>query len=141
MLGRHRAADAEAPGGIGVEERKRREGAPGTDADAQSFLGRVLRLFPGVLRVTFDLLGANRIGAIPVLDGRRVEGIISERDIIYCLRDHGREVLDWPVSKLMSSPALTAETDTPVLSALGLMTQRRIRHLPVVERQPSAERR
>ena len=81
-----------------------------------------------------DLLGANRIGAIPVVDGGGVAGILSERDVIYCLRDHGRDVLDWPVSRLMSSPALTAETSTPVLSALGLMTQRRIRHLPVVER-------
>ena len=81
-----------------------------------------------------QLLGANRIGAVPVVDGARVEGIMSERDIIYCLREHGGEVLDWPVHRLMTAPALTAETVTPVLSALALMTQRRIRHLPVVDR-------
>lgn len=80
-----------------------------------------------------ELLGRHRIGAVPVVDGSRVEGIMSERDVIYCLRDHGGDVLDWPVHRLMTAPVLTADTATPVLSALGLMTQRRIRHLPVVE--------
>lgn len=78
------------------------------------------------------MLGEKRIGALPVVDGRRVVGIISERDVIYCLRDHGAEVLDWPVSRVMTSPAVTADLSTRVLAALALMTQRRIRHLPVV---------
>ena len=43
-------------------------------------------------------LGEKRIGALPVIEGGRIAGIISERDVIYCLRDHGAEVLDWPVS-------------------------------------------
>ena len=79
-------------------------------------------------------LGEKRIGALPVVESGRITGIISERDVIYCLRDHGPEVLEWQVSRVMSSPAITADSDTDVLSALGLMTQRRIRHLPVVER-------
>jgi CBS domain-containing protein len=79
-------------------------------------------------------LGEKRIGALPVLEQGRIAGIMSERDVIYCLRDHGPEVLDWPVSRVMSSPAITASSDTDVLVALALMTQRRIRHLPVVER-------
>src|SRR5215210_6311274 len=78
-------------------------------------------------------LGEKRIGALPVVEEGRIVGIISERDVIYCLRDHGAEVLGWPVSRLMTSPAITASPDTEVLSALALMTQRRIRHLPVVE--------
>lgn len=77
-------------------------------------------------------LGAKRIGALPVVEGARVTGIISERDVIYCLRDHGSEVLDWPVSRMMTAPAITAEPGTPVITALAMMTQRRIRHLPVV---------
>jgi CBS domain-containing protein len=81
-----------------------------------------------------ERLGEKRIGALPVVDGGRITGIMSERDVIYCLRDHGAEVLDWPVAKVMSSPAITADPDTDVLAALALMTQRRIRHLPVVER-------
>ena len=78
-------------------------------------------------------LGEKRIGALPVLEGGRIAGIMSERDVIYCLREHGPEVLDWPVSRVMSSPAITADSKTEVLTALALMTQRRIRHLPVVE--------
>jgi CBS domain-containing protein len=78
-------------------------------------------------------LGERRIGALPVVEAGEIVGIISERDVIYCLRDHGAEVLDWPVMRVMSSPAITATPDTEVLAALALMTQRRIRHLPVVE--------
>jgi CBS domain-containing protein len=80
-----------------------------------------------------DTLGGRRIGALPVVEGDRIVGIMSERDVIYCLRDHGAEVLDWPVSRVMTSPALTADPSIGVLSALALMTERRIRHLPVVE--------
>ena len=78
-------------------------------------------------------LGEKRIGALPVVDGQAIAGIISERDVIYCLREHGPDVLEWPVSRVMSSPAITADSQTDVLAALALMTQRRIRHLPVVE--------
>ena len=78
------------------------------------------------------LLGDRRIGALPVIDGDEIAGIMSERDVIYCLTSHGAEVLDWPISKVMSAPAVTVDTSTPVLSALSLITQRRIRHLPVV---------
>ena len=80
-----------------------------------------------------QVLGAKRIGALPVVDDDRITGIVSERDVIYCLRDHGPDVLDWPVSRVMSSPAITVDTSMDVLAALGLMTQKRIRHLPVVE--------
>ena len=76
-------------------------------------------------------LGTRRIGALPVIEDGRIVGIISERDVIYCLKDHGAEVLVWPVSRVMTSPAITADPDTAVLSALAMMTQRRIRHLPV----------
>ncbi len=78
-------------------------------------------------------LGEKRIGALPVIEQGQIIGIISERDVIYCLRDHDAEVLGWPVSRAMSSPAITAESSMDVLVALALMTQRRIRHLPVVE--------
>jgi CBS domain-containing protein len=78
-------------------------------------------------------LGEKRIGALPVVEDGRIAGMISERDVIYCLRDHGPEVLAWPVSRMMSSPAITADSQTDVLTALALMTKRRIRHLPVVD--------
>ena len=80
-----------------------------------------------------ETLGGRRIGALPVVEGDRIVGIISERDVIYCLRDHGAAVLEWKVDRLMTTPAITAAPDTAVLAGLALMTQRRIRHLPVVE--------
>ena len=79
-------------------------------------------------------LGEKRIGALPVVEGGQVRGIISERDVIYCLRDRGADVLEWPVARVMSAPAVTVEPSTPILTALATMTQRRIRHLPVLER-------
>jgi len=78
-------------------------------------------------------LGERRIGALPVVDEGGVSGIVSERDIIYALRDHGAEALGWAVERIMSSPALTIDRSMDVLSAMALMTRRRIRHLPVVE--------
>jgi CBS domain-containing protein len=78
-------------------------------------------------------LGDKRIGAMPVVEGGQIVGIISERDVIYCLKDHGAGALDWAVERAMSSPAITVDPDTDVLTALALITQRRIRHLPVVE--------
>jgi CBS domain-containing protein len=80
------------------------------------------------------ILGEKRIGALPVLADGDVVGIISERDVIYSLRDRGADVLQWPVSKVMTAPAITAEPSTSVLAALAMMTQRRIRHLPVLDR-------
>ena len=53
-------------------------------------------------------LGEKRIGALPVVEDGRIVGIVSERDVIYCLREHGREALDWPVSRAMSSPVAFA---------------------------------
>ena len=59
------------------------------------------------------------IGAVPVVEDGRIAGIVSERDVIYRLRDHGPEMLDWPVSRIMSSPAITTSPDTDVLAALN----------------------
>lgn len=78
-------------------------------------------------------LGEKRIGALPVVEDGRIVGIVSERDVIYCLRDRGREALDLSVSQVMSAPAITVDSDTGVLAALALITERRIRHLPVVD--------
>ena len=85
------------------------------------------------VREAVGLLAENRIGAVPVLKSGEVVGIMSERDVIYCLRRDDAAVLDWPVERVMSAPAITAEPSMPILSGLSLMTERRIRHLPVVE--------
>lgn len=85
------------------------------------------------VREAVELLAQHRIGALPVVDGGAIKGIFSERDLVGCVRDHGADALDWPVERVMSSPAVTVDRGTPILAALATMTQRRIRHLPVVE--------
>lgn len=85
------------------------------------------------VRDTVALLAEKRIGAVPVIEGGAVAGIFSERDVIYCLQRDGAAALDSEVRAVMTAPAITVTRDQPVLAALSLMTQRRIRHLPVVE--------
>ncbi len=86
-----------------------------------------------LVRDAVELLAERKIGALPVVKGKTVAGIMSERDVIYCLRTDGAAVLDWPVERIMTAPAITVERDHQVMGALSLMTKRRIRHLPVVE--------
>lgn len=85
------------------------------------------------VRDAVAMLAEHRIGALPVLRGGEVAGVFSERDVIYCLRTDGAAVLDWPVEQVMTAPAITVTPDVSVLAALSQMTQRRIRHLPVVD--------
>ncbi len=85
------------------------------------------------VREAVALLAERKIGAMPVLEGDEVVGIVSERDVIYCLSSDGAAMLDWPVSRVMTAPAITIESKVSVLAALSQMTKRRIRHLPVVD--------
>ena len=86
-----------------------------------------------VVRDAVALLAEHRIGALPVVRDGTVAGIMSERDVIYCLNSDGAAMLDWPVSRVMTAPAITIEPSVSALAALSQMTKRRIRHLPVVE--------
>jgi len=78
-------------------------------------------------------LAEHRIGAVPVMDGKTVIGVFSERDLVYCIAAKGDAAFDLPVDEAMTAPAVTATSDTGALAALSLMTKRRIRHLPIVE--------
>lgn len=81
------------------------------------------------------LLSRHKIGALVVVDGdSAVAGVLSERDIVGCLAQHGDSELGArSVADAMTAPAITVEPTTPVLTALALMTKRRIRHLPVLQ--------
>lgn len=79
------------------------------------------------------LLAERRIGCVPIVEGGRVLGLFSERDVIYGLAREGAALLERSVGEVMTKPAVTIAADTPILSALSLMTRRRIRHLPIVE--------
>jgi CBS domain-containing protein len=85
------------------------------------------------VREAVAILARNKIGSLPVTRDGKVVGIMSERDIIYCLASDGAAVLDWTIERIMTSPAITVTRDVQVLAALSQMTRKRIRHLPVVE--------
>ena len=85
------------------------------------------------VRDAVALLAKRRIGAMPVLDKGAIAGIFSERDVIHQLSEHGPAMLDRLVGDVMTAPAVTVEPGTQVLSALALMTRRRVRHLPVLQ--------
>lgn len=85
-----------------------------------------------VLEVS-KILGEKRIGAILVMQGKSLEGIISERDIIRGLSIRGGEVLADPVETLMTRSVITCASTDSVHDLMEMMTARRIRHVPVVE--------
>jgi CBS domain-containing protein len=96
--------------------------------------GEIVKVTPETLvHEVIELLADRRIGAVPVVDGGQVIGIMSERDVIRALRRDGAAMLDWPVERVMTRPPVTAEPDMTALDGLALMTRRRFRHLPVVE--------
>lgn len=78
------------------------------------------------------LLHSRRVGAMVVVDGDHdVVGIVSERDIVRVVAEHGSSGLDRPVSDCMTRDVVFAAPGETVDSLLGRMTDRRIRHLPV----------
>ena len=80
-----------------------------------------------------DLLKEYNLGAVVLSpDGRQVAGIVTERDIVRKLAD-GTEFLDGPVSEIMSADVQTCRAKDSVQSLMETMTERRIRHLPVVD--------
>jgi CBS domain-containing protein len=80
-----------------------------------------------------EVLAQHRIGAVVVSSGAGIAGIVSERDVVRHLRDDGPELLDKPVARIMTTEVVTCRRDTPVDALMTTMTQRRIRHVPVVD--------
>ena len=80
------------------------------------------------------LFTERRIGAAPVLDPNgAVAGVFSERDVLHVVQARGADALLAPVGEVMTSPAIGVAPAEPVIAALALMTQRRFRHLPVLD--------
>ena len=79
------------------------------------------------------LLTERRIGALPVMDGAQLVGIISERDIVHVLAEHGVKALEVKVADAMTRAVKTTTLQTTVEQAMAAMTAGRFRHLPVLE--------
>ncbi len=79
------------------------------------------------------MLSARRIGAAIVLDAAdRLIGIVSERDIVHALAAHGSDALAMSVERVMTRAVKTASPATSVAQAMGIMSEGRFRHLPVM---------
>lgn len=78
------------------------------------------------------LMAEKGIGALMVMDGARPVGLFSERDYARNVILKGRASRETPVREIMSSPILCVTPEQPLEEAMALMTEHRVRHLPVI---------
>ena len=90
---------------------------------------------PGAkLSTAVKLLGEKKIGAVLVLNmADRIDGILSERDIVRVLSERGAAVLDEPISNVMTRKVVSCRQSDTVSAIMEMMTLGKFRHLPVVE--------
>ena len=96
--------------------------------------GEVFSIAPDVtLAAACGYLDGRRVGALMVCDGDRVVGVISERDVVRAIAADGAAGLPRPVSHYMTRDVIFAEPGETVAILMSRMTDRRIRHLPVMK--------
>ncbi|GIX09448.1 CBS domain-containing protein [Elioraea sp.] len=86
------------------------------------------------LEAAAKLMTERRIGSVLVMDGEDVAGILSERDIVRAIAGHGVAALAMPVAGAMTREVVFGQPADTVDRVLALMTERRIRHLPVKDK-------
>ncbi len=96
--------------------------------------GDVVSARPGTMIADIArLLSEHRIGAVPVVDGKgHLLGIVSERDVVRAVARSGAAALDTPVEDVMTRKVVVCSPGDSVFAIMGVMTDNRIRHLPVV---------
>ncbi len=85
------------------------------------------------VRELLEVLAEHRIGAVVVSADGGIDGIVSERDVVRHLSAAGGGLLDQPVSSIMTAEVATCGRDSTVEDLMRTMTDRRIRHVPVVD--------
>jgi CBS domain-containing protein len=78
-------------------------------------------------------LAEHNVGALIAVDGEQVVGIVSERDVVRHLAEHGAAVLDTPIGQIMTTSVISCSSGDSVDSIAETMTQRRVRHMPVID--------
>jgi CBS domain-containing protein len=82
---------------------------------------------------TVKRLNEKKIGALIIMDGDRLVGIFSERDLVRLMATQGTACLDQPVGDVMTTPVYFVKPGTSVDECMALMTDKQIRHLPVLQ--------
>ena len=85
------------------------------------------------MSAAIKLLGEKKIGAVLVMNQSRIEGILSERDIVRVLGEKGASALDTPVGDVMTRKVVSCRQNDTVAAIMEMMTNGKFRHLPVVE--------
>jgi CBS domain-containing protein len=85
------------------------------------------------LSAAIKILAERKIGAVLVMSQGRIEGILSERDIVRALGARGAAVLEEPVSAVMTRKVISCKQADTVAAIMETMTSGKFRHLPVVE--------
>jgi len=80
-----------------------------------------------------ELMAQKNVGALPVVDGGRLVGIISERDYTRKVILKGKSSKETPVREIMTEQVLTVDPEVGVSECMQLITDQRVRHLPVLE--------
>ena len=79
------------------------------------------------------MMAEHHVGALLVMQGDALSGIVSERDYARKVILMGRSSADTPVRDIMSAPVITVQPETPVEQCMKIMTDHRVRHLPVID--------
>ena len=87
----------------------------------------------GAVKELLAALAEHSIGALVVVDGDQVVGIVSERDVVRRLDDRGASILDSTVADIMTTSVVSCSSQDSVDSVAATMTERRIRHMPVID--------
>ena len=86
------------------------------------------------LAAAIATLAARRIGAVLVLDAdEAIVGILSERDVLHAVAREGAQALNRKVSEVMTGTVVTCDPDASIEQIMATMTERRFRHLPMVQ--------
>src|SRR6201981_2600500 len=80
-----------------------------------------------------QLMDEKNVGALPVVDDKTLVGVVSERDYTRKIIVKGRSSKDTPVSDIMTKELLTVNSGDSVAECMRIMTEKRVRHLPVLE--------
>ena len=95
---------------------------------------QVLSIAPGTAVLdAIRMMAEHHVGALLVMQGDALSGIVSERDYARKVILMGRSSADTPVRDIMSAPVITVQPETAVEQCMKIMTEHRVRHLPVID--------